>query len=42
MILSNVRSGSFSTEVSEAYLSTGVCFIAIVLQNYFRAHNAKY
>ena len=25
--------GSFSTEVSKACLSTGVCFIAIVLQN---------
>jgi len=37
-----VHFGSFSTKVSEAYLSTGVCFTAIVLQNYFRAHNAKY
>ena len=27
--------GSFSTEVSEAYLSTGVCFTPIVLQNSF-------
>ena len=31
--LDSVRSGSFSTEVSEDYLSTGVCFTPIVLQN---------
>jgi len=37
-----VAGGSFSTEISEAHLSTGVRFTSIVLQNYFRAHNAKY